>query len=520
MKLSKSLTVTNQLKFNAEAQRRRDAKGKMTFANGHDLHPLVVNPSSAQFLRLLGFLCALASLRELLLPRSRSMPPSLLSQLPPVKIPSPRLLACLLITSVALRAIAQPLPQLTSLTLEQVISEVASNNPSLKAARANWEAMKERIPQARAWEDPRLGVDTLAGRFMDVPPNSFADQRFTVQQTLPLSGKNRLRGQAAGAEAVNAFEELHRRELDATSAARGAYYRLANAYQQLEVNRKNTSLLKQFADLSRSKYEVGTHSEADVLSAQTELAKLEETRFDIERQISEAQTQLNTLMNRPAQSPLGHPLTAAFQPINLSLEKLEALALACRPELLIARQKITAAQARLDSAHKEWIPEPSVRVEADRYNASSQALSEVSAGFSINLPWFNRAKYHAAIRENQQLLESARHELEAVRTQTLAMVRDQLKTIETFHHHTELFQSKLLPLAAQTVTAKRLSYETDKASFLELLSAQQNVQEIEAMYWDHLAHYQMAVADLQAMIGVNLDSATGAMAHKYQPDSK
>ena len=27
------------------------------------------------------------------------------------------------------------------------------------AARANWEAMKERVPQARAWDDPRAGAD-------------------------------------------------------------------------------------------------------------------------------------------------------------------------------------------------------------------------------------------------------------------------------------------------------------------------------------------------------------------------
>jgi len=69
-----------------------------------------------------------------------------------------------------------------------------------------------------------------------------------------------------------------------------AYYRLANAYAQLDLNRKNASLLKQFVEISRSKYEVGTHSEADVLSAETELAKLEESAFDFQREISDAQT--------------------------------------------------------------------------------------------------------------------------------------------------------------------------------------------------------------------------------------
>src|SRR4051794_28299923 len=45
------------------------------------------------------------------------------------------------------------------LSLESVVEEVLHHNRSLKAAQANWQAMKQRIPQARAWEDLRAGVD-------------------------------------------------------------------------------------------------------------------------------------------------------------------------------------------------------------------------------------------------------------------------------------------------------------------------------------------------------------------------
>ncbi|MDB6068731.1 MAG: Outer rane efflux protein [Pedosphaera sp.] len=428
---------------------------------------------------------------------------------------------CLSVLFAASSLLGEPVPQSTEaaapgiLSLDSVVSAVLSNNPSLKAARANWEAMKERIPQARAWEDPRATVDLNAGRFVDVPPNSFTDQRFMVEQPLPLSGKNRLRGRAASADAVSAFEEFRRSELDATAKARTAYYRLANACAQLDVNRKNTALLKQFAEISRTKYEVGTHSQADVLSAETELAKLEENAVDFERQISDAQSRLNALMNRPARAPLGQPAAQVLQPVALSPEKIEGLALAHRPELFMAEKQIEAAQARLDAAHKEWIPDPSVRLEAQRYNGAAQGVSELNAGFSINLPWFNRSKYRAGIRENQKLLERAQHEMEATRVETLAMVRDQIKKVETFHHHTELAKSKLLPLAEQRVVATRLGYEADKANFLELLTAQQSVQEIESMYWEHLADYQMALAELEALIGAPLDPSAVTTEHHH-----
>lgn len=398
-----------------------------------------------------------------------------------------------------------------SLSLEEVVRVVLTNNPSLKAKTANWEAMRERIPQARAWTDPRVGFDQRVARFIGVPRNSFMDQKLMVEQTLPVAGKNRLQGDAATADAASAFEELRRAQLDTAAKARAAYYRLANAYKQLELNRKNSDLLKQFVEVSRAKMASGSKSQGDVLSANTELAKLDEAQFDWQQEISEAKTGLNVLMNRPPESPLAQPSDLAFQPAEISLANLQGLALANRPELAMAERKIEAAQARMKAARKEWIPEPSVRIEGDRYNGAGQVVSELDAGFSIDLPWFNRSKYRAAIRENERLLEAARHEMEAARSETLGMVVDQFRRVETLHHHTELYQAKLLPLAREAVNAQRASYESDKASFLEILTAQQTARDVESMYWDHLMHYQTALADLEALIGVDLVPATNSV---------
>lgn len=420
---------------------------------------------------------------------------------------------------VAVRLLAETPPTATTigdtntLLLDSVVSEVLSNNPSLKAARADWEAAQERVPQARAWEDPKFEVDATAGRFVTVPANSFADQKFMLEQPLPLSGKNRLQGKAAQADALIAREQLRREELDAIKKARVAYFQLANAYAQLDVNRRNVDLLKQFVEISRDKFKVGARSESDVLTAETALAKLEEDEADIQRQISEAQVELNRLMNRPPEAMLPHPAASDFRPLNLSLEKLEGLTVANRPELFLAQQKIDAAQARLDSAKKEWFPDPAFRVEADRYNDAAQAISEVDAGFSVNLPWFNRAKYKAAVRENRKMLESAQAESKAAMEDALSMVQNQFIEVETFHHHTELYKNKLLPLAQQAAGAKLSGYQTDKESFLDLLAAQQNVHEVEAMYWDHLMHYQIALAELESLVGSSLESATGTEHH-------
>ena len=189
----------------------------------------------------------------------------------------------------------------------ELISIVLRDNPMVKASRAKWEMMKARVPQARAWEDLRAGGDFRVERSVSVPANSFMDQTAMLEQEVPISGKNLSRGRAATAEARAAFEDFRRTKLDAIMRARSAYARLANGYAQLEVNRRNTDLLDQFVEISRNRYETGAATQADVLIAQTDAAKLLEMRADLERQISEAQSALNVLMNRPAQSALGQP---------------------------------------------------------------------------------------------------------------------------------------------------------------------------------------------------------------------
>ena len=62
-----------------------------------------------------------------------------------------------------------------TLTEREVVGAVLRENQTLKAALAKWEAMKARVPQARAWEDLRAGVDWAAERSVNIPPNSFME---------------------------------------------------------------------------------------------------------------------------------------------------------------------------------------------------------------------------------------------------------------------------------------------------------------------------------------------------------
>jgi cobalt-zinc-cadmium efflux system outer membrane protein len=208
-------------------------------------------------------------------------------------------------------------------------------------------------------------------------------------------------------------------------------------------------------------------------------------------------------MNRRAQSPLAHPGGLPFISMHFDLGRLQTLALEHRPEIFIARMKKESATARLAAVKREWIPDPSLRLVATRYNDASQVVSELMAGVGINIPWFNRGKYLAAIEEAKQKEAGAEYELEASEKETLGLVREALNKLETHHHHVELFRDRILVLARQNASATRQAYETDKTAFLNLIKAQRTLQEVEGMYWNHQADCMTTLAELEATVGTN-----------------
>ena len=393
------------------------------------------------------------------------------------------------------------------LSLADVTQEVLKNNPTIKAARAKWEAASQRIPQAAAWDDPKLSVNSLLGRFADISRNGFMDQAVTVEQMIPLSGKNQSNKRIAAAEAVSSFEDFRRQQLDITAKTRASYYRLANVYLLLDLNGQQEAALTQTLDATKAKFEVGSQSQADYLTAQVERQKIIEVRRDLEQRLSDEQSRLNVLMNRDPFSPLGRPILEGMPPYDLSVQRLRELALLDRPEVRQAQSMVVEASAKVQLAKRAWVPDPSVSLQAQHYNAGRQAIGELSAGVSINVPWFNREKYRAGEREAQSEVMAAQQALEKAQTEALGMLRDQLQKVETMHHHIELYRDQLLPSARQTVSTYQADYETNKATLIQILTAENNLRDLENMYNQDLTDYRAAIAELESVIGADLNPA-------------
>jgi outer membrane protein TolC len=428
------------------------------------------------------------------------------------------LLLLLLTTSFSLdpnvaQAGTEPESNASRLSLNDVTRIVLERNPAIRESMRRWEGARQRVTQQGAWDDLRISTSTKVRRYVDVPPNAFTDQMVSVEQVVPISGKNRVHARIAAAEAVAVFEEVRRQQFDVLAKARSAYFRLANAYAQIELNRKNYTSLRQIADIGASRYEVGTQSAADVLTSETESAKLLEMRRDLDRNVANAQSQLNVLMNRDAFA--GVAAAGDFSPphIDLSPEKLRRITLTDRPEVRTASARLEAEKSKLQLARRAWIPDPSLKLEGQRYNEAGQSLSELDAGISFNVPWPNARKYSAGVNEAVADVAAAEAALERNRADAIGALRDALQKVETAHHHVELFGTKLIPQARQAFEASQFAYESGKATFGEWIAAQRNLRDLEAEAREHLTDYQVALAELEAVTGSDLHIFSSTQNH-------
>jgi cobalt-zinc-cadmium efflux system outer membrane protein len=400
--------------------------------------------------------------------------------------------------------LGEPIVLPEALSVPALESEARASNPALQAARARWEEAKARTPQAAAWEDPRAAI--AFGHDLTTPQNDTSVQ-WSLSQEVPWPGTTGRRTSAAEAEAAALLAEYRQTECELEARLRAGLARLAEAGAELDLNRRNQTLLRRLVDAAQARYESGLGNEADVLLAQAEAAKNEEMRSDWARSHADAQAEIDTLLDRPPTAPLGRPAPLELPAAEPSLEGLQALAAAHSPLLAAAASRRSAAETRVELAELARRPRMELSVDARQFNGPGPAFQAYGAGMSFSLPWAHGARTRAAVAEARRGAEAEAASLRAMAAETAAHVREEWQDFVTSRHHAELYATRLLPLARRATEASRIAYEASRGPFSDVLLSLRAEQETEAAHLDHLAECQLALAALLPLTGGALPAA-------------
>jgi outer membrane protein TolC len=385
--------------------------------------------------------------------------------------------------------------------VDTLVTQVLARNPTLAAMRAAWRAAAERYPQVTALDDPQLTY----GLAPETIGNSqfVLGQRFDLSQRLPWPGKLATRGKTALHEAGAAAADVDATRLRLIEAAREAFFDWWYVHRALAVTEADRVLLAELRDIAETRYAAGLGSKQDALQAEVAHQHVIHRDVVLDRMRDVALARLNTLLNRPPQTPVPPPPATVPSPVEVpSRPTLEAEALARRPILRGQRRRIDARKTDVRLAELEYFPNLVVMGTYDSVWQEEELRSMVSVG--VNVP-LQLARRRAAVSEARARVQEAESMLEQMRADVLFDVSRAADEVHESAHVVHLYATSIVPAAEESLAAARSGYEAATNDFLTLIQAEKSLLTAQLGQEEGLAAYHKARARLERAVGAPLD---------------
>jgi cobalt-zinc-cadmium efflux system outer membrane protein len=399
---------------------------------------------------------------------------------------------------------------------QQVVAEVLSRNPSLQAMIYAWRAAAARYPQVVSLEDPMFGF--MIGPAALGHESGSNGYMLDVSQKIPWHGKRYWKGQSAIADTSAAradIEETRLRLIALTKAALADYYLVARL---AELNVENSTIMRDFRDAARVKYETNQVTQEDVLQADVELADVQRRTLELERMRRVAMARINTLLHRAPDYPLPPPPNNVDISGDIpSVELLRQVAIERRPELAAEAARIRAERASLAAANLEYYPDLEIVGRYDGFWENSDLRPQV--GMNVNMPIY-QWKRDAAVREAANRLNQRCWQYQQRIDEINNDVQQAYEQAIESQRALDLYESKILPAARQNAETARTTYTTAKLDFLRLIESQRRYIMLQEKWRETEAEALRRLALLEQAIGGPIEIESESAMAELGPGSR
>lgn len=397
------------------------------------------------------------------------------------------------------------------LTLASAVTQAVRDNPNLAKMQARWKAMEAIPSQVGTLPDPTVSFNSLnlPTDTFDTSQEAMTQLQMGISQSIPFPGKLGLKEEAAEFEAEAASNDIDETRLRLIRDVKSTWWVVFYLDRALEIVTANKELLRQFIEIAQTKYSVGKGLQQDVLLAQLELSQLLNQEIQLVGTRRNEKVRLNALLDRPANRSVRLPKDIDKELPNIISEpELYQLADSSRPLLAKQRNKISAADTRVELAEKNYYPDFGLGAFygfRGGNNPSSQGGGSradfLSLRLSMSVPLFIDSKQSKGVEqrtaERLQQTYILQDEWNQVRAQISVALADYERAREQFI----LFKSGIIPQARQTVASMLAGYQVNKVDFLNLIRSQVMLFNHETKYWRALVEAKQSLAKLIAAVG-------------------
>jgi outer membrane protein TolC len=384
-----------------------------------------------------------------------------------------------------------------ALTLSWALKVAREANPEVRALAAEGAAAWERVPQARALEDPSLAVQ-LWGFPFTRKPGQGSMVMVQLSQPLPFPGKRALRGEVAAASARVAGERVRMRQVDLEAEVKRLYYQLWVNRASREIGRRNQGLLEQLRAAALARVTTSSSTVADVLRIETEQARLRAELANIRRDREVIEAALNVRLGRAPAAPLGEPVEHFPRPPSSSYAALVAAAERQRPDLRAAGVEAQRAERQTALARRSRFPDVTPMV---MFMQDIEMGPSWGATLGVTIPVWSGDKQGRALREAAQMAIAAQERQRAVRLEIERQVREARATVESAGERERLLRAQVMPRARAALEALRSDYVSGREGLTALLDGRRVLQDLDLELARARAEAALAQAELERAVG-------------------
>ncbi len=439
-------------------------------------------------------------------------------------------------------ALDTPAPLSNQNGLVSVYQEAVGNNADLAAARANYSAQKEVVPQARAGLLPNLsgGAESSNVRTsIDRPSMTTTRSAMVYQATLaqPLFRIDRW-FQLKAAESVNeqAALQLSATEQNLILQSANNYFSVLRAQDTLAATKAEEAAFKRQLDQSRERFDVGLSDKTDVLQSQASYDTARANRMLAQRQVEDAFEALVTLTNRQYNAIEGmrHSLpilpptpndakawvdTAAQQNLNLLASNF---AVDAAQETLKQRK---AGHAPTVDAVAQYKTGDNDAFGLTNPNALNQRyggpVNQTTVGIQLNIPIYSGGLTSSQVRESYSRLDQTEQQREQLRRQVVENTRNLHRAVNTDVEQVKARKQSIISNQS-ALEATEIGYQVGTRNIVDVLDAQRQLYNSVRDYNNSRYDYILDNLRLKQAAGTlnpgDLDALSRYLKADYNPD--
>ena len=391
------------------------------------------------------------------------------------------------------------------------------NNPKIKAAYANAEAMKFKKGQTLSNYSPVVnlqgGISRIKPDMSNFRSRGFVIDPFTkyVMGTIGISQLVYDFGYTQNQYTIDKLNwESSKSNIDSVvndvvCQVKDAYYNLIYTIEAKRVAQETLEQFEQMYNQALAFYEVGTRPKVDVTIAQVNMEDARAKLISASNNVDIAISNLNNLMGLPFIPPYIIDTSAPFQDVEIDMRKAVEIANESRPELKIAKINVETADQAVKLAKKTFFPslEFNANFSIGGVNNTIADTNWWDLGGYLTFPTINPFLIRNQIKEARALLEKQKFDSKAT-------VNDVYYDIQSTF--VKLIDAKQrVPVAKLAVKKAKENYELSQGRYsvgvsdaIEYKEAQIQYYDARLSYLNTIYQFNSAKANLERAIGQTL----------------